>query len=71
MSDYLTPSQLVDRWNKAVTKGTLSNWRVRKYGPKFTKFGRSVRYKLSDVEAFERQLANDNTPADPAKEGAA
>lgn len=60
MSNYLTPSQLVDRWNKAVTKGTLSNWRVQNRGPKFVKFGRSVRYAIADVEAFERQLANDN-----------
>lgn len=52
-SDYLTPSQLVARWGKAVTTGTLSNWRSQGRGPSFVKFGRSVRYPLPSVLAYE------------------
>lgn len=51
--DYLTPSQLVTRWNDAVTTGTLSNWRSQGRGPSFVKFGRSVRYPLAAVQAHE------------------
>lgn len=52
-ANYLTPAQLVDRWNKAVTIGTLSNWRSKGIGPAFTKFGKSVRYPLESVQAYE------------------
>ena len=32
---------------------TLEIWRVNGYGPKYIKIGRSVRYLLSDLQAFE------------------
>lgn len=52
---YLTPAQLVERWNGAVTTGTLANWRSRSAGPAFQKFGSRVRYPLSAVLAYEKQ----------------
>lgn len=52
-SENLTPAQLVDRWNGAVTTGTLSNWRSKGIGPSFVKFGRSIRYPLQSVLAYE------------------
>jgi len=55
---YLTPAQLVARWNNAVTTGTLSNWRSQGRGPKFVKFGRNVRYPLDGVIAYEKQHAS-------------
>lgn len=62
-STYLTPQELVQRWNGAVTTGTLANWRNQGKGPAYTKFGSRVRYKLESVEAYEAQNmigANDN-----------
>ena len=36
-----------------VKPNTLNNWRCnRRYGLAYTKIGRLVRYKLSDLEAF-------------------
>lgn len=66
---YLTPAQVVERWDGAVTSGTLANWRVRKEGPPFQKFGTRVRYPLDGLvkwEAANRHQANDNTEAGEA-----
>lgn len=65
--EFLTPQQVVTRWNGAVTLGTLANWRHKKKGPGYQKFGTKVRYPLAAVEAYERENAvnghaNDNTP---------
>lgn len=64
---YLTPDELVDRWNDAVTVGTLANWRSQGNGPPFVKFGNRVRYPMTGVEAYEAanmRAANDNNPQD-------
>lgn len=61
-ADYLTAAQLVDRWNNAVTIGTLSNWRSKGIGPAFTKFGRSVRYPLASLQAYEAEATRANPP---------
>lgn len=52
-STYLTPQELVQRWNGAVTTGTLANWRNQGKGPAYSKFGSRVRYAISSVEAYE------------------
>lgn len=39
-----------------MSKKTLQNWRVKGEGPKFQKIGRSVRYRLRDIVAFEKRL---------------
>lgn len=62
-SNYLTPQELVQRWNGAVTTGTLANWRNKGKGPAYTKFGSRVRYNLDAVVSYEEQNligANDN-----------
>lgn len=63
---YLTPEQLVLRWEGVVVAGTLANWRSKTNrgtptGPAFQKFGTKVRYPVEAVEAYER--ANHNGPA--------
>ena len=60
---FLTPAEVVTRWNNAITIGTLANWRSRQEGPAFQKFGSRVRYALEAVEQYERahMHANDNT----------
>jgi hypothetical protein len=56
---YLTPDQLVERWNGAITKGTLANWRSKKKGPSFTKMGEKVLYPIDKLEKWEAsQLTN-------------
>jgi hypothetical protein len=50
---YLTPQELVLRWNGAVTTGTLANWRNKSKGPNYNKFGSRVRYSIADVEEYE------------------
>lgn len=36
----------------AVSVRTLQQWRVSGGGPRFAKFGRCVRYRVSDLEVF-------------------
>lgn len=66
--DFLTPAQVVTRWNAAVTTGTLANWRSKRTGPPFQKFGTKVRYPMATLVAWEKVNhhqaglpANDNT----------
>jgi len=40
---------------------TLEAWRCRGGGPVFVKFGRAVRYRLSDLEAFVNGAKRENT----------
>jgi hypothetical protein len=47
-----------------VTKGTLANWRWRKYGPPFLRIGRRIEYLDHDVEAWE--VAQRCDPSQPA-----
>ena len=48
---FLTEEQLAERWQ--CTGKTIGRWRSQGTGPKFLKINGSIRYKLSDVEAFE------------------
>ena len=53
MTVYLTESELAQRW--AVTKNALRQWRYRGEGPPYLKVGSRVRYRLSAVEAWEKE----------------
>ena len=35
---------------------TLQNWRTKGIGPRWIKIGRSVRYRLRDIIAFQKSL---------------
>ncbi len=50
---YLTPEDLVERWRGKITLRTLANWRSGREGPKPTKIGGKVLYRLDAVEAWE------------------
>ena len=56
MSKMLTPKELCERWK--IADNTLRKWRVANVGPTYIKLGEGrnseVRYRLDDVEAFER-----------------
>lgn len=49
---HLTQLELARRWNKSV--GTLERFRSEGIGPRFLKIGGTVRYRLEDIEAYER-----------------
>lgn len=48
---WLTREQLASRFQLSVI--TLAQWAGHGEGPRFHKFGGRVRYKVSDVEAWE------------------
>lgn len=51
MGIQLSVQDLTKRWD--VTSKTLQNWRWKGNGPEFFKVGRTIRYRLEDVESFE------------------
>ncbi len=38
-----------------VSPFTVRSWRTKGIGPRYFKVGRAVRYRLADVDAYERQ----------------
>ena len=48
---HLSPEGLADRLG--VPLWTVYAWNSRGGGPRFMKFGKHVRYKIADVEAWE------------------
>ena len=60
---HLSAAQLAERLG--CSKATLAMWRCLGRGPRFQKFGDSkqarVRYKQSDVEAWEATNLHSNT----------
>jgi predicted DNA-binding transcriptional regulator AlpA len=48
---WLTRPELADRWK--MPPATLDQWGSQGRGPKYARFGRHVRYRLSDVIAWE------------------
>ncbi|WP_374029804.1 helix-turn-helix transcriptional regulator [Bdellovibrio bacteriovorus] len=59
--DRFTPEELCALWKNKVSVGTLANWRVAGKGPKFTKIGREILYRRSDVEAYEESQTASST----------
>lgn len=53
---YLTPRELVERWNGAITVKTLANWRSDPLGkgPPFRRYFSKILYPLSGIEEYER-----------------
>jgi predicted site-specific integrase-resolvase len=56
MTKILTPKELCERWK--VSESVLRHWRVKDAGPSYIKLGENrnseVRYRLEDIEAFEK-----------------
>jgi hypothetical protein len=53
--DFLTVTQLAERWKLQVTIATLATWRSRGNGPPYVKIGGKVLYRLADVEGYEKK----------------
>lgn len=56
---FFTSKELAARWK--LHPVTLATWRVRGWGPKFTKLGQRVRYPLAIIEDWERSRLRQNT----------
>ena len=50
--EWWARQQLADRWGLPVK--TLAQWASQGKGPKYAKFGRHCRYRVSDVIAWEQ-----------------
>lgn len=66
---HLNQARLSRRMGVAVQ--TLQRWRWAGIGPRFIKVGRSVRYRLEDIEAYEQsrlcQATSDRFYFDPVQ----
>lgn len=52
-TEYLTPTDLVNRYRGTITIRTLANWRSTGEGPRYTKIGGRVLYPLDAVKSWE------------------
>jgi hypothetical protein len=59
--DLLTEAQLAVRWQ--LSRGTLANQRSQGRGPAYLKLAGRVRYRLSDIEAYEQAGLVSREPA--------
>lgn len=50
--DLFTQKQVAQRW--ALSERTLERWRAIGEGPIYVKLGSAVRYRLTDIKAFEQ-----------------
>jgi len=58
-SDILTQPDLAEHW--LISEGTLERWRSERAGPVFLKLHGHVRYRLSDIVAFEDRCLRKST----------
>jgi hypothetical protein len=58
-SQFLTSTLLAKRW--CLKPSTLRQWRWNGKGPVYMKIGRTVLYRLQDIEHFELQKVRQNT----------
>ena len=49
---FVTEAELAERWRHSLR--SLQRWRADGKAPPFTRLGRRVVYRLSDVESFEK-----------------
>ena len=62
---YVNQKELAARWK--ISHRTLERWRWAQEGPRYLKLGGRLVYRLSDVEAFEREvtMATEDQPSGP------
>lgn len=54
--EFLTTTDLYNRWQGKVKMGTIIQWRYLKRGPAYRKIGSKVIYMLEDVVKFEHGI---------------
>ena len=57
---YLTQRELATRFRLSVR--TIERWRADSYGPAWITIGASIRYRMSDVLAWEAAQRNPGSP---------
>jgi hypothetical protein len=67
LHDLLTDAQLAVRWQ--LSRGTLANQRSQGRGPAYLKLAGRVRYRRSDIEAYEQAGLVSREPAGPTSLG--
>lgn len=50
---FITEAELAERWRHSLR--SMQRWRADGNGPKYTRIGRRIVFRLSDVEAFEAE----------------
>jgi hypothetical protein len=65
--DLLTDAQLAVRWQ--LSRGTLANQRCQGRGPAYLKLAGRVRYRRSDIEAYEQAGLVTRKPAEATSLG--
>ena len=58
-SPWLTREEVAERLR--ISPSTIAEWAVKGTGPKYAKFGRHVRYRITDVEAWENEQFGDES----------
>lgn len=53
--EFLTPSEVVERYEGKITIRTLANWRSSGVSPPFTKVGGRILYPFKDLLEWERR----------------
>jgi hypothetical protein len=53
--EYLTPAEVVDRYQGKVSTRTLANWRSAGTSPPFTKIGGRILYRFTDLIEWEKR----------------
>lgn len=51
---FLTPADVVARYDGNISARTLANWRSAGVGPAFVKIGGTVMYRIDHLEAWEK-----------------
>lgn len=50
---FLTAGEVSARYGGKISTRTLANWRNQGIGPKYTKLGGKVMYRIADLESWE------------------
>lgn len=59
--NWLSRRELAERWQLSV--GTLNDWASKGTGPRYHRFGKHCRYRLSDVIEWENGRVVGQQPA--------
>jgi hypothetical protein len=55
---YLTPQQVMDRYQGRIALQTLANWRYQGIGPQYVKLGGKVLYPVEALIEWERERSS-------------
>ena len=59
--EWLSTKEVSEYFDGSLKPGTLEIMRVQGRGPRFVKFGRAVRYRRADLDAWAEAQARQNT----------